>query len=137
MAASDDPLFLELCGPAGRSFRLAPAKGRSLRRGSEDVLVLGAPDASETNVARPDLNDPASPALALAGIHGVRLVKGFDPLPNVRGVGEMDDRLLIEEAEVCIFGSGGSRLRFRRTGPFWLGLVSGLALELGRVDDGA
>ncbi len=137
MAASDDPLFLRLGGPAGREFRLLLGKGRSLRRGQEDCFVLGAPDDPETNVDQPQLNDPSSPALDLAGIERVSLVKGLEPLPNVRGVGEMDDRLLLEEVEVSIHVKGASPVRFRREGPHWLGLVCGLILELARVEANA
>lgn len=130
MAASDDPLFLRLTGPSGREFRLSLAHGKSLRRGKQDHYVLAPRDGS--NVAHPDLNDPTSPPLDLAGIHGAVLVKGLDPLPNVRGMAEMDDRLLIEEAEVVVHADGDARLRFHRRGPVWLGLVSGLSWELAR-----
>jgi hypothetical protein len=137
MAASDDPLFLRLGGPSGREFRLRLAKGKSLRRGQEDRFVLGAPDDPETNVDQPQLNDPGSPPLDLLGIDHAWLVKGMEPLPNVRGFGEMDDRLLLEEVEVQVHAKGGPPARFRREGPHWLGLVCGLSLELARADDGA
>jgi hypothetical protein len=134
MAASDDPLFLRLGGPGGRDFRLDLAKGRTLRRGSEDVYVLGAPGAAETNVAHPELNDPTAPALHLGDISDVQLVKGLEPLPNVRGVGEMDDRLLVERVSVRIEGDGGQSAHFARRGPIWLGLLCGLQLELPRLE---
>ncbi len=136
MAASDDPLFLRLQGPQGREFRLEMARGRSLRRATTDVFVLGPPGAADTNVAHPELNDPTHPAIDLAGIEGVQLAKGLDPVPNVRGIGEMDDRLLIESAEVVLLGADGRTARFRREGPIWLGLVCGLALSLPRAEAG-
>jgi hypothetical protein len=136
MAASDDPLYLGLRGPEGREFRLAFARGRSLRRGSEDRFVLGAPDAAETNVAMPELNDPGRPALQVEAVEGAYLRKGFDPIPNVRAVGELDDRLEVIEAELEIHVAGRTKpVRFQRSGPIWLGLVSGLYLELARAPD--
>ena len=130
MAGSDDPLFLRLHGPCGRDFRLSPARGRALRRASEDVFVLGSGDA---NVAHPELNDPSHPALALEQIEGAALWKGNEPLPNVRGIGEMDDRLLVAEACVEVHASGrAAPVRFTRQGPVWLGLVCGLQIELAR-----
>jgi len=136
MAATDDPIFLRLSGPCGREFRLLQESGKSLRRGREDTFVLGPPSAKETSVSHPSLNDPTSPQLHLEGIHRVELVKRADPVPNVRGLGEMDDRLLIDEAEVLIHCSGLPATRFHRTGPHWLGLVCGLTLELARVGPG-
>jgi hypothetical protein len=136
MAGTDDPVFLRLTGPAGREFRLAREHGRSFARGKQSLLVLGGPKSDETNVAHPELNDPATPATDLADITGVCLVKGQEPLPNVRGVGEMDDRLLIERIEVELRGAGGTPTRrFERTGPVWLGLVCGLCLELAEAAD--
>lgn len=138
MAASDDPVFLGLRGPAGREFRLALARGHAFRRGQADLFVLAAPDAPETNVAHPRLNDPTSPPLDVAGVESLYLRKGFDPIPNVRGVGEMDDRLEIEEAEVELHSEGLAKpARFARQGPIWLGLVAGLRFELPRVDGGS
>ncbi len=132
MAASDDPLFLGLRGPAGREFRLAFARGRGLRRGAEDVYVLGPAGAEGVNVAHPELNDPTCPAIDAAGISGAYLRKGQEPIPNVRGLGEMDDRLQVAEAEVEILGPGGGVAgRFGRRGPFWLGLLCGHVMELG------
>lgn len=128
MAASDDPFFLRLTGPSGREFRLSLARGKGLRRGQEDVYVL-AGSAGDANVAHPDLNDPTSPPLALSGITGAVLVKGLEPIPNVRGIGEMDDRLLIENATVEI-RAGTESLRFHRDGPIWLGLICGLSVAL-------
>jgi hypothetical protein len=136
MAASDDPLFLGLRGPEGREFRLALAHGRSLRRGSDDRFVLGAPHAAETNVDKPELNDPGQPALHVDAVESAYLRKGFDPIPNVRAVGELDDRLEVIEAELEIHAEGRPKpLRFRRGGPIWLGLVAGLHLELARAPD--
>lgn len=134
MAATDDPLFLRLGGPAGREFRLALARGHALRRGQESVFVLAAPDAAETNVAHPELNDPAMPAIALASVDSVWLIKRLEPIPNVRGVAEMDDRLLIDEVVVELHGHDAARpVRFRREGPLWLGLVCGLEIALERT----
>jgi len=136
LAASDDPLFLSLRGPSGREFRLALKHGRSLRRGAEDHFVLGPPDDPETNVAHAELNDPTSPPLDASQITGVFLRKGFEPIPNVRAVGEMDDRLEIVEAEVEIAVAGRPKpIRHQRRGPVWLGLICGLRLEIPRVGD--
>jgi hypothetical protein len=136
MAASDDPLFLGLGGPAGREFRLDLAKGRSRRRGAEDVYVLGAPDDPETNVSHAELNDPTSPAIDADLVTGVYLRKDSEPIPNVRGVGEMDDRIEIGSVEVEIQAEGRPKaIRFQRGGPIWLGLVCGLRLELAGVDE--
>jgi len=42
------------------------------------------------------------------------------------------------EAELSVHTGGrGKPLRFLRRGPLWLGLVSGLRLDLARVDEGA
>jgi len=137
LAASDDPCFLGLRGGAGREFRLATARGRSLRRGSEDRFVLGPADDSATNVAHPELNDPTRPPLDADAIESLYLRKGFDPIPNVRGVGEMDDRLEVVEASVEVHAAGlPEPLRFRRAGPIWLGLLAGLRFELPRADAG-
>jgi hypothetical protein len=137
MAASDDPLFLGLRGACGREFRLLPAQGVALRRASEDRFVLGAPDDPATNVAHPDLNDPTAPPLDADAVTGVYLRKGLEPIPNVRAFGEMDDRLEVVEAEVEIHSQGPPKpLRFTRRGPVWLGLVSGLCLEIPRSDEG-
>jgi hypothetical protein len=134
LAASDDPLFLGVRGPYGREFRLALARGPYLRRGQEDTFVLGAADDPDTNVASPDLNDPTSPALDARGIEGVYLRKGLDPIPNVRALGEMDDRLEVVEVGVEIHARGEPKpLRFERHGPLWLGLVCGLQLEIPRT----
>ena len=131
MAASDDPVFLGLRGGCGREFRLRLAKGRSLRRGHEDHFVMGQPEDRATNVDHPELNDPTTPPLDAALIASVYIRKGFEPVPNVRAVAEMDDRLEILESQVEIEVEGGAEpLRFRRQGPLWLGLVSGLRIEL-------
>lgn len=137
MAASDDPLFLGLRGPAGREFRLLLAAGRSLRRGSEDHFVVGAPDDPDTNLEHPELNDPTAPPLRAEDVAGVYLRKGFEPIPNVRGRGEMDDRVEVALAEVEIEVQGRPKaLRFARRGPLWLGLAAGLELEIPRADTG-
>lgn len=135
MAASDDPLFLGLRGPEGREFRLQPAKGRALRRGAEDHYVLGAPDDPETNVEHPSLNDPSEPPIDADDIASAYLRKGFEPLPNVRGLAEMDDRVEIEHVEVEITAAGEPvPRRFARRGPIWLGLVAGLHFEIPPAD---
>jgi hypothetical protein len=137
MAGTDDPLFLGLRGPAGREFRMRPAQGRALRRGSEDHFVFGAAADPDVNVDFPALNDPTQPALDADQIEGVYLRKGLDPIPNVRALGEMDDRLEVAEIEVSVVAEGdaGPR-RYARSGPFWLGLVSGLLLEIPRAASG-
>jgi hypothetical protein len=137
MAGSDDPLFLGVYGPQGREFRIRFARGPSLRRGGEESFCLGSPDDPETNVANPAFNDPTAPAMDGALIQSVSLRKGFEPVPNVRGMGEMDDRLEVLEAELSIHTTGRVKpLRFLRRGPLWLGLLSGLRLDLARVDEG-
>jgi hypothetical protein len=137
MAGSDDPLFLGLRGPDGREFRICFSRGASLRRGAEEHYGLGPAEDADTNVANPRFNDPTSPPIDAARIQGVYLRKGFEPVPNVRGIGEMDDRLEIIEAELSVYAAGRAKpLRFLRRGPIWLGLLSGLRLELSRVDEG-
>ena len=136
MSGTDDPVFLRLLGPAGREFRLDLAHGQPLRRGSEAVFVLGSPDAADTNVAHPEFNDPTSPPIDLAGIERVALYKGMEPLPNVRGLGEMDDRLEVEEVEIELHAANRPKpLRFYRRGPVWLGLICGHSFELTRTDE--
>ena len=133
MAGTDDPLFLRLHGPGGREFRLAKADGAGLKRDAEGAYVLGAADAAETNVAHPQLNDPTQPPVDIADITGVSLAKGMDPIPNVRGIGELDDRLEVAFVEVDIqCAPDGSVTRYTRTGPLWLGLASGFSIELAR-----
>jgi len=135
LAASDDPLFLGLRGPAGREFRLSLAHGKSLRRGATDRFVLGSPDDPETNVAHAEINDPTNPPIDTGGVTSVYLRKGFDPIPNVRAVAEMDDRLELVEAEIEIRVEGSEKpLRYFRRGPIWMGLVAGLRFELPLVD---
>ena len=135
MAASDDPLFLGIRGPCGREFRLQPAHGSALRRGSEDRFVIGAADDPATNIAHPELNDPTSPPLDADSVTGVYLRKSQEPIPNVRAFGEMDDRLEIAEAEIEMSSEGRPKaVRFTRRGPIWLGLVSGLLFEIPRSD---
>jgi hypothetical protein len=136
LAASDDPLFLGISGGSGREFRLQLARGSALRRGSEDRFVLGAPDDPATNVAHPAFNDPTSPPLDAESVEGLYLRKGLEPIPNVRGLGEMDDRLEILEAEVEIHVRDRSEpIRYARQGPIWLGLVAGLRFEVPRVPE--
>jgi len=138
MAATDDPVFLGVRGPCGREFRLGLAQGRAMRRGSEDHFVFGAPGDPATNVDHPDLNDPTSPALDAEAIERLYLRKGMEPIPNVRGLGEMDDRMEVAWVEVEVHAQGRSEpLRFARRGPAWLGLLSGQLLEIPRADDGA
>jgi hypothetical protein len=138
MAATDDPIFLGLSGPAGREFRLKPARGRALRRGAEDRYVLGAPDDPETNVEHPAFNDPGQPPIDADDIASAYLRKGFEPVPNVRALAEMDDRLEIEHVEVEISAAGEPKpRRFARRGPIWLGLVAGLRLEIPPADSEA
>ena len=133
MAGTDDPLFLRLHGPGGREFRLAEADGSGLKRDAEGAYVLGAPDAPDTNVAPPELNAPPRPPIDLGDIVGVSLVKGMEPIPNVRGIGELDDRLEVAYVEVEIQCSPGGRgTRDTRAGPLWLGLASGFSIELAR-----
>ena len=136
MAGSDDPLFLGLHGPDGREFRIRFARGASLRRGAEEHYGLGPAEDADTNVANPAFNDPTSPPLDAARIESVYLRKGFEPVPNVRGMGEMDDRLEVLEVELEVHAAGRAKpLRFLRRGPLWLGLVSGLRMDLPRVDE--
>ena len=136
MAGSDDPLYLGLRGPQGREFRLLLAHGPSLRRGAQDHFVLGAAGDSATNVAEAEFNDPTSPQIDAAGVSGTYLRKGFEPIPNVRAFGEMDDRLEIVEVEVEIHTADRPKpVRYMRTGPIWLGLVCGLHFEVPRVED--
>lgn len=137
MAATDDPIFLGLRGPQGREFRLQPLKGKPWRKGSKTTWVLAGANDPESNVAMPDLNDPARPSIQSGAIEGAYLRKGLDPIPNVRGHGEMDDRIQIESIEVTLHTHDGSEVRFGRGEEFWLGLVCGLFMELPRVDDGA
>lgn len=137
MAATDDPIFLGLRGPHGREFRLEPLKGKPWRKGSKTTWVLAGADDPESNVAMPDLNDPARPAIHSGAVKGAYLRKGLDPIPNVRGHGEMDDRIQIESIEVTLRTQDGAELRFGRSGEFWLGLVCGLFMELAPLDGGA
>ena len=134
MSASDDPLFLHLEGACGREFRLSLGDHESLRKGAADDFVLAPSDSGEANVENPELNDPTTPPLYLEGIERVALRKGLDPIPNVRGVGELDDRLEITHARVEFHVDEQEKpIRYERTGPFWLGLACGLSLDLGAV----
>jgi hypothetical protein len=135
LSASDDPVYIGLHGPMGREFRLALVRGSYLRRGREDLFRFGRADDSTVNVANPELNDPTEPPIEADAITGVYLRKGQDPIPNVRAVGELDDRLEVAEIEVEIRVQGEPvSLRFSRAGPIWLELVYDLCLELPRVD---
>jgi hypothetical protein len=135
MAGSDDPLYLGLSGPEGREFRLALAGDRELRRGAHDHFVFGAPDAPETNVDHPQFNDPTTPALDAGRVEGVYVRKGFEPVPNVRAFGELDDRIEIDEVEVELHAKGRPKpFCFARRGPIWLGLGAGLRFEITRVE---
>lgn len=133
LAATDDPVFLGLRGPTGREFRLALARGKALRRKGDERYVFGPKDDRETNVAHASLNDPTTPALDGNAVEGVYLRKRQEAIPNVRGLGEMDDRLQLESAEVRIECADGERV-YRREGPIWLGLNCGLTLDLAPVD---
>jgi hypothetical protein len=127
-AGTDDPVFLRLAGPAGRDFRLSLAKGRTLQRGDLNVFVLGGPDA---NVEHAELNDPTSPVLDGSGIERVEIFKALSPIPNVRGLAELDDRAQIDRVEVEVYAAGNSEpRRFAREGPIWLGLICGFQIEL-------
>lgn len=138
MAPTDDPIFLGVRGPCGREFRLQPAHGHAFRRGSENHFVLAAGSDPAANVAHPELNDPTSPALDAAELSSCYLRKGADPIPNVRGLGEMDDRAQLLKVEVTVHAAGlAAPLRFARQGPVWLGLVCGDLLEVPRSDVGA
>ena len=132
MAASDDPIFLGLRGPYGREFRLRLKKGKILRKGKHDHFILGSPDDDQTNLEQAELNDPTVPALEAETITSAYIRKGFEPIANVRALGEMDDRLLVELAEVDVIAEGQT-IRFARTGPIWIGLASGLLFEIPRT----
>lgn len=136
MSGTDDPVYLRLGGPSGREFRLARNRGHAFRRGQESIFVLAGPSSADTNVAHPELNDPTRPALQIDEIERVFLVKGMEPLPNVRGFGEMDDRLEIESAEIELHSSQlAEPRRFCRNGPIWLGIICGSSFELGPVQE--
>ncbi len=129
MAATDDPMFLVLCGGGGREFRLAPARGHAFRRGSESHFVLAA--GKDANVAHAELNDPTAPAISGSEVTTCLLRKRSEPIPNVRGLGEMDDRIQVDRVEIELHAQGLAQpRRFVREGPFWLGLVSGVEIEV-------
>jgi hypothetical protein len=136
MSGTDDPLFLGLRGAAGREFRLKLAGAGSLHRGQQGYFVLGAPTDPATNVVPPELNDPTNPAIDAGGISGIYLRKGLEPIPNVRGMGEMDDRVEVEAVavEISVANEPQPR-RFARHGPIWLGLACGLFLEIPSIDE--
>jgi hypothetical protein len=135
LAGTDDPIFLGLRGPHGREFRLEPARGKGWRRGAEERFVLAGESDPETNVARPELNDPATPAIDAAAVAGVYLRKGLEPIPNVRGLGEMDDRIQLESVSVELHADGRpAPLRFARREPVWLGLVCGMKVDIPPAD---
>jgi hypothetical protein len=131
MSGTDDPIFLRLMGPGGREFRLDTPRGRGFRRDSLTTFVLAGGDDPEAHLERPEMNDPTSPRLPMSGIEGVGLRKDLNPIPNVRGMAELDDRILIADVEVEIHPDDDSSSQlYRRGGPIWLGLVCGLFLEL-------
>jgi hypothetical protein len=131
MSGTDDPLFLGLRGPAGRELRLKLAGAGSLHRGQEGGFVLGAPNDPAANVEQPELND-----LDADGISSAYLRKGLEPIPNVRGMGEMDDRVEVETVAVEISFANEPQPRcFARRGPIWLGLGCGLVLEIPSTDE--
>ena len=132
MAASDDPIFLGLRGTHGREFRLRLKTGKMLRKGKQDHYILGSPDDDQTNLAQAELNDPTVPAIDVETITSAYIRKGFEPIPNVRAIGEMDDRLLIEVAEVDVIAEGQT-VCFARSGPIWIGLASGLLFEIPKI----
>ncbi len=136
MSGTDDPLFLGLRGSEGREFRLKLTGGGSLRRGREGRVVFGAPEDPATNAEMPELNDPTRPTLDANAISAIYLRKGLEPIPNVRGLGEMDDRLELEAVAVEISVADEPKpRRFARRGPIWLGLVCGLLLEIPSIDE--
>lgn len=134
MAATDDPIFLRLEGPTGREFRLTPARGKGFRRGKSETYVLGPAGDPDVNVAHPDLNDPTTAVLLADSIDRVALYKSMEPIPNVRGLGEMDDRVQIAAVSVELQCEGRPEpVHFERKQPFWLGLVCGLRIDLERA----
>jgi hypothetical protein len=135
LSASDDPVYLGIEGPFGREFRLALVRGPYLRRGQEDLFRFGSADDPAVNVASPELNDPTEPLLDAGSITGIYVRKGLDPIPNVRALGELDDRLEIAEIEVEVHVQGEPKpMRFARGGPIWLWLVCGLQLGIPRIE---
>ncbi len=137
LAASDDPVFVGLRGQCGREFRLTPRSGRAFRRGKSETHVLAAAGGSEATVLNPELNDPTSPSIDASQVEGAYLRKGLEPIPNVRGHGEMDDRLQVERVEVEVYADGlAEPLCFTRSDPFWLGLICGLVMEIPAAEGG-
>lgn len=137
MSGTDDPVFLGIRGPGGREFRLRYAHGHDFQRGREDHFVFAGARDPATNVDHPEFNDPTEPALDAAAVTACYLRKGSEPLPNVRGFGEMDDRLEVEWVEVDLsIDAPPGTIRFERRGPLWLGLISGGHIEIPRVDPG-
>lgn len=88
-------------------------------------------------MAHAEFNDPSEPAIDLDAISEVCIRKGLEPIPNVRGVAELDDRLQIMFAEVELMSADGTSRSFQREGPIWLGLMSGLWMQLVPADGGA
>lgn len=133
MAATDDPVFLGVRGSGGREFRLQHAGGASFRRDAEDHYVLAGAREAATNIEHPEMNDPTLPPLDAAAITSLYVRKGAEPIPNVRGIGELDDRLEIVRVEITIHADGiAAPLRFAREGPIWLGLACGETFEVPR-----
>ena len=110
--------------------------GTALDRGHWCTRLPSGGGAPLSEAGHPEFNDPTAPPIDAASVTGVYLRKGFDPIPNVRGVSEMDDRIEISEAEVEIESESAAKaIRFQRTGPIWLGLVAGVRFELQRGEN--
>jgi hypothetical protein len=92
---------------------------------------LAGSDDPDTNVDHPEMNDPSAPPIDVRGVLFVALRKGMEPIPNVRGFGEMDDRLQLLSVQVSLHINGETKPRlFVREGPLWLGLVSGQRVSI-------
>jgi len=137
MAATDDPVFLGVRGPGGREFRLQHTTGASFRRDTEDHYVLAGARHAATNVEHPEMNDPGVPPIDATAITACYIRKGAEPIPNVRGIAELDDRLEIVRVEIAVHAVGlAAPLRFARKGPIWLGLACGETFEVPGVQPG-
>ena len=80
------------------------------------------------------LDDPTRPPIDAERITSAYLRKGFEPIPNVRAMGEMDDRLEVDWVEVEIDAENEPKAAlFIRHGPIWLGLVCGCRFEIPRA----